>query len=253
MQASIAANTTDPARVRLANEAALRAAAQAQPYADTTTRNLQDFRPKGQDELIGLLTDQATRANRATYDPLRNDVLRSVARTGTAAGPVLTELGRGEAENLRNSLRDAMITGMTTTDQINQSRRTGLENAAANARTLATPQLQNPGMASSNQGSTLATLLGQRATNSPIASAYGQTGVNKAIENTAAGYNALRANQLDPNFGLNQTIGGLKNISTFFGKGGGGEDLVKAMSGWFSGGSNPVNSPKFTETGEEIF
>jgi hypothetical protein len=81
MQASIEANTTDPARVRLANQEAMRNAALAQPYADTARRNLEGFRPKGQDELVGLLTQQATEAARQTYDPLRNDVLRSVQRT----------------------------------------------------------------------------------------------------------------------------------------------------------------------------
>lgn len=237
MQASIAANTVDPARVRLVNAIAMRRAADAGGYADTTLRDLQSFRPTGQDELVGLLTDQATKAARATYDPLRNDVLRSVARTGTAAGPVLTELGRGEAENLRNSLRDAMISGMTTTGQINQTRRAGLENAAANASTLATPQLQNPNIAGSAQGNTLATLLQQRSTNAPLSSAYGMSGVNNAVAGTAAGYNALRANQLDPNFGLNQTISGLKDLSTFFGPGGGGQNLLKQVGSWF-GGSN---------------
>lgn len=256
MQAGIQANTVDPARVRLANAIAMRRAAEAGGYADTTRRDLQSFRPMGQDELVGLLTRQGTEAARATYDPLRNDVERSVARTGTAAGPVLTELGRGEAQNLRNSLRDAMIGGMTQTDQINQSRRAGLENAAANASTLATPQLQNPSVTGSSQGNTLATLLAQRSTNSPLASAYGMSGVNNAVNGTAAGFNALRANQLDPNFGLNQAVSGLKSLSTFFGQGGGGQDLIKAIGGWFGGGSdnqgNGISDPIATGEWEQV-
>lgn len=238
MQQSITANTTDPARVRLVNQEAMRRAAAAGGYADTTRRDLENFRPMGQDQLAGLLTNQATEAARQSYDPLRSDVMRTMARTGTAAGPVLGELGRGEAQNLRSSLRDALITSMTQTDQINQARRSGLENAAANASTLATPNLQNPGGASSNQGNALATLLAQRSTNAPVSSAYGATAANEAVKNMALGYDAARKNIPDPNFGLNQTISGLKDLSTMFGKGGVGQDALKQMGSWFSGSSN---------------
>lgn len=238
MQAGIQANTVDPARVRLANEVAMRAAAEAQPYADQTRRDLQSFRPMGQDQLIGLLTNQATTAARATYDPLRNDVLRGVQRTGTAAGPVLSELGRGEAANLRNALRDAMITGMTTTDQINQGRRSSLENAAANARTLATPNLQNPNITGSAQGNTLASLMQQRSTNAPSSTAQGMYGANLASAGMNAGYNNVLSHMTDPNFGLNQTISGLKDIGTLFGKGGAGQEFLKSVGGWFSGNDN---------------
>lgn len=238
MQANITANTTDPARVRLANQEALRRAMEAGGYADTTRRDLENFRPRGQDQLIGLLTNQATTAAREAYDPLRNDVLRTTQRTGTAAGPVIAQLGAGEAQNLRNSLRDALITGMTQTDAMNQSRRSGLENAAANASTLATPNLQSTGGASSNQGSALATMLAQRSANAPMSSAYGATGANAAIQGLNAGYDAARKNIPDPNFGLNQTISGLKDLSTMFGKGGVGQDAIKQLSDWFSGSGN---------------
>lgn len=252
MQASIEANTTDPARVRLANQEALRNAALAQPYADTARRNLEAFRPKSQDELVGLLTQQATEAARQTYDPLRNDVLRSVQRTGSAAGPVLSQLGQGEAQNLRSALRDALITGMTQTDQINQGRRSGLENAAVNARTLATPQLQNPGASASNQGNALATLMAQRSTNAPTSSAYGQAGVNAALTNAGKGYDALRANQLDPNFGLNQTISGLKSLSTMFGPGGSGLDAAKQIAGWFKGGGSTGDASGYSTGAQPV-
>ena len=231
MQQSIQANTTDPARVRLANQVALRRAADAGNYADQTRRDLENYRPMGQDQLVGLLTNQATTAARESYDPLRNDVLRATYRTGTAAGPVVSSIGESEARNLRNSLRDSLITGMTQTDSINNSRRSALENAAANASTLATPNLQSTGGANSTQGNALATLLQQRSTNAPQSTALGSAGVNQAMQNANTGYDALRKNLVDPNFGLNQSIAGLKDLSTFFGKGGAGSDALKALFG----------------------
>lgn len=252
MRASIAANTTDPTRIRYLNDQAMRRAAGYENYADTTRRELENFRPMGQDRLRGLLTDQAIEAARQSYDPLRNDVLRSTYRTGTAAGPVISELGRGEAQNLRSSLRDALITSMTQTDQINQARRSGLENAAVNANSLVTPQTQNPGASASTQGATLASLLQQRSANAPISSAYGMSGVNQANAGMNPGYANLLGHMTDSNFGLNQTISGLKDLSTYFSKGG-GQDLIKAVGGWFGGGSSDNQGVGITDpiaTGE---
>lgn len=230
IQSAITRNTTDLQQQELVNALAMRRAGLAAPAADAALRDLQSFRPMRQDELAGLLTQQSTDAARATYDPLRADTLRAVARTGTAAGPVLAQLGKSEADSLRQSLRENLISAMTTTDQINQQRRAGLENAAANTNALATPSIGQVGLANPAT-STLGQLGAQRA-------AYAAGSTPRGSPNTTgtdAAYANLLKNQPDPNFGVNQAVSGLKDISTFANSGT-GRDLITRASDWISGG-----------------
>jgi hypothetical protein len=237
MQAGITRNTTDLQNQELVNQQAMRRAALASPVADAAVRDLSTFRPKSYGDLVGLLTQQSTEANRQAYDPLRADTLRSVARTGTAAAPILAQLGLGEAQNLRNSMRDNLISAMTSTDQINQSKRAGLENAAVNASSLATPNLGTTALTPSTANSTLAQLVAQRAGNAAYTTAAGAAGPNNAANIAGAGFNAARSTVPDPNFGLNQAVSGLKDLGTAFGKGGSGNDLISAL---FGSGSSPT-------------
>lgn len=231
MQAGVTRDTTDLQNQELLNQIALRRGAQAGPAADTAARNLADYRPMQSQDLVGLLTNQYTTAARQAYDPLRADVLRSTARTGTAAAPILAQIGRGEAENLRNSLRDAMISGMTNVEGINQTRRSGLESAATTASQMANPQLGASGITPSTNQSTMAQLLNQRAGNAAISTAYGARGANEATAGTSAGYNAARSTVPDPNFGLNQAISGLKDLSQTFKPGGQLSDALGSLLG----------------------
>ena len=189
-QASIRRNTTDMQMAELANQEAARRATQAAPAYDTAIRNVQSFKPMGRDELVGLLSQQATRASNATFAPLRQDMIRQYMRSGTAAGPVLAQLGRQQEESLRNDLVDAQIKGMTSVDQLNQGRRQGLEQTAANTATLSQPQFQYPGVNPSNINDTMANLVSARAQRSALDPAYGAGGVNTA---SAANQTALAA------------------------------------------------------------
>lgn len=237
LQAGITRNTTDLQQQELVNLMAMRRAGQAGPLADAAIRELSAFRPMSQDELAGLLTQQSTDAARAAYDPLRSDVLRSVARTGSAAGPVLAQLGRSEADNLRTALRENLISAMTQTNQINQQRRQGLENAATNASALATP---NIGQTQINQPNTpaLSTLGQQRA----LYAAGNTPKGNPDVGGVNTAYSALgKTSATDPNFGLNQAQTGLKELGSFFGKGGQGTDILKGLFG-SGGGSSSSNT-----------
>lgn len=230
MQSAITRNTTDLQQQELVNALAMRRAGLAAPAADAALRDLQSFRPMRQDELAGLLTQQSTDAARATYDPLRADTLRAVARTGSAAGPVLAQLGKSEAENLRQSLRENLISAMTTTDQINQQRRAGLENAAANTNALATPSIGQVGLANPATA-TLGQLGAQRAAYAAGSTPRG----SPSTSGTDAAYANLLKNQPDPNFGTNQLVSGLKDLGTFAGSGT-GQKTIGAISDWISGG-----------------
>lgn len=188
-QAGIMRNTTDMRMAQLANEQASQRATAAGPVADAARRNLESYRPMGSDELAGLMTAQATNASNATFRPLVADTLRSFQRTGTAAGPVLAELGRTQYNALRDSMMKSRMDAITGVDQINQSRRQGLEQGAANAYTLATPQFQYPGVNTATGSNTLANVVAERARGSGTAPAYGAGGVNTAA---AAGQKALQ-------------------------------------------------------------
>jgi hypothetical protein len=178
--AGISRNTTDVRNAQFANEQAALRAAQAGPAADTAIRNLQSYRPMGSDELAGLLTAQATNASNATFRPLVADTLRSFQRSGTAAGPVLADIGRTQYNALRDSLMKSRTDAITGVDAINQGRRQGLEQSAANAYTLSTPQFQYPGLNTATGSNTLANLVAQRAQQAGTAPAYGAAGVNTA-------------------------------------------------------------------------
>jgi hypothetical protein len=198
-------------------------------------------------DLVGLLTQQSTEAARQIYDPLRNDTLRSVARTGTAAGPVLAQLGLSEAQNLRGSLRDNLISAMTTTDSINQQRRAGLENAAANANTLATPQLGQSGIQGSGNNSALAQLVSQRANSAGYTTAAGAAGPNSAAKNltdATAGYKPF-----DPNMGITNTSNALNSLANLAGNKqldtslGDAYNWLKGQFGSSSGSYTPGSNP----------
>src|SRR3954471_21908028 len=219
-QAAISRNTTDLRQAQAANAQAAIRAARGEGYADTTRRDLENFRPISGSEMTGLLGEQATRASNATYAPLIADTLRQFARTGTSAGPVLAELGKSSAGNLRDSLIEAQLKGMSGADQVNQSRRAGLAQAAQSGASLATPGFGYSQINPSSYSSTMAALLGQRANTGAIAPAYGATGVNSAAKDVQAAYGTAGGAVPDPNFGLNQTQRGLDSLQTAFGKGG---------------------------------
>lgn len=191
-QAAIERNTTDARQAQLANEVAARRATQAGPVADTALREMQSFRPMGQDQLVGLLERQATNASNASFDPLRSDMLRSFQRSGTAAGPVLAALGKQQADTLRDSLIQAQIQGMTNVGSINQSKQQALAQNAGNAATLANPQFQYAGISPSDKSATMAQAIAARAQNAAIAPAYGAGPVNEATKlGQAAGTQAI--------------------------------------------------------------
>jgi len=219
-QAGITRNTVDLQNTELANREALRRAAAAGPMADTARRNLQDFRPMTPDTLAGLLQERATTANAQTFRPLIADTLRSFARTGTSAGPVLAQLGKANADETRKAIIDSQIAAMTGVDQINQSRRSGLESNATTTAALANPQFQFSGIQPNNAASTMAALVADRAKTASTAPATGQYGVNQATALGQAAGNNLIKNQVDPNFGLNNTLDAAGQLKNIFGKNG---------------------------------
>jgi hypothetical protein len=230
MQAAISRNTTDLRGAQFANEQEALRASRAAPAADAAQRELASFRPMGGDQLTGLLTNQATLAANNTFNPLIADTLRNFARTGTAAGPVLGQIGRDQATNLRQSLIDAQIKGMTSVDQINQGRRQALEQTAANTATLAHPQLQYSGISPSGVDTTMAQVVGQRAAAAGQAPAYGMAGMNLASKQVEDAYGVAGKSIADPNFNINKTTALTDALKTATGPGGGIRDFVNYLT-----------------------
>jgi hypothetical protein len=229
-QAAVSRNTTDLKQAQAANAQAAIRAARGEGYADSSRRALENFRPTSGSEMSALLGEQATRASNATYTPLINDTLRSFARTGTSAGPVLAELGKSSASNLRDSLIDARLKGISGADSSNQSRRSDLASAAQSGASLATPGFGYSQISPSTYASTMSTLLGQRANTASVAPAYGASGVNSAEKDVQGAYGHATSNVADPNFGTNQLQRGLTDLSTATGKGGSVQQLYDAFS-----------------------
>jgi hypothetical protein len=230
-QAAISRNTTDLRAAQFANQQAALRASMAEPGADAAQRDLATFRPMTADALTGLLQQQATNAQQATFRPMIADTLRSFARTGTAAGPVLGQIGRDEAQNLRNSLIDAQIKGMTGVGDINTQREQMLGSRATTAAGLASPQLQFSGLSGSGGDNTLAQLVAARAQGSSTSPAYGMAGANAASGQLSSSFSNLGKNLSDPNFGLSQAGSITNDLSTSFGPGGAINALIKQLSG----------------------
>jgi hypothetical protein len=251
MQAGITRNTTDVQNQELANREALRRAAQAGPAADTAQRELAQFRPMQSDQLAGLLQEKSTTAANETFRPLIADTLRSMARTGTAAGPVMAQLGRTQNDELRKSLIDSQIGAMTSTDQINQSRRSGLESAANNANALATPNLQLGGLNPSGNNQAMQSALAYRAANAGNTTAQGMAGANKAIDSLQGATAGAISNLPDPNFNISRTSSAFDQLGSMLGKGGAlGPDsaALKSIGSWFGpstnkGDTGPIINP----------
>lgn len=237
-QASILKNTTDLMQQELANRDAIRRAQLAGPAADAAIREISNYSPVSREALTGLLTQQGITAAREAYDPLRADTLRSIARTGSAGGPVLAQLGKSEADNLRKTLVDAQLAGLQGADSINQQRQGQALSLAGGTSSLATPNLGQ----TSVQPSTIAQTMGNAVASRAQSAAYGTPRGNTGPGQLDAAYANLLKNQRDPNFGVNQAVSGLKDLSTFFGPGGQGKDLLSSLFGGGNtyGGANDL-------------
>lgn len=178
--AQIERNTTDLRQAQGANRRADINAAEAQPLIDAARRRYADFKPTSGDELTSLLSQSAITANNETYRPLVQDTLRQFTRSGSAAGPVLANIGKRSGADLRQGLIDARLKGMTGADSINNTRRQGLQSDLTTAMAAGTPQFQYPTVAASTNNKDMLAALTNRATGAAYANALGQQAVSGA-------------------------------------------------------------------------
>lgn len=125
-QASVSRNTTDLAAGQRSNDTSMLDAIKARMAAGPALSAVQNFKPMSSQGLEGALQETATTANRNATDPIIADTLRSFARTGTAAGPVLTQMMRDNAGSLRTTMLNDKIGAMKNVGEINNTNRSGL-------------------------------------------------------------------------------------------------------------------------------
>ncbi len=188
-RASIDRNTLDMQQARQANMRSDRNAIAAQPMIDAARRRMEGFRPIDAEGLTSDLTARAVDANNQAYTPMRQDLLRTITRTGSGGGDLVNNLGQGQAGDLRRAMLEARIQGLSSVDQINNQRRQGLASDLQTATAAGTPNFQYPGITPSTNNKDLLAAMGTRANSAGYTSALGLNAVNAAqgTANTASG------------------------------------------------------------------
>jgi hypothetical protein len=218
-QAQISRNTTDLRNAQVANQEAMRRSYAASDAADSAMRAIRAYNPVTQGGLTGALEQRATMANRQVQDPLVADTLRTYARMGTSAGPVLAQLQNQSATDLRKAIIDATISGYGGASDVNKNNMASLLGKYSTLNANATPTLQYPGIATDDTNKTMAQLAayraaqGGRAATDAAASVPGMTG-----QVTTAASGAAK-NVVDSNFQANQLANLGKGFENFVNKG----------------------------------
>lgn len=233
-RASIGRNTTDVADAQRVNSAAIAQAARARGLSDVAGNDLKYFNPTTTQGLEGALQDTSTIANRQAEDPIIADTLRSFARTGTAAGPVLTQMMRDNATSLRSTMGENKIKALTQTAGINNTKREGLLDNYGKLTNLTTPALNYPQLSTLSPNDAIA----QEATTR--ASGAAQPASTAAYSNSASTNANSNANKqlLDnsrSNNGGAEIAGIGKQVQDVFNP---NNNFLKWMKGQFAGGGS---------------
>lgn len=185
--AAIQRNTTDLRTSQRANQNAELRGLLAQRAAGPALAAVNNFQPINTNQLAGLLQQRATQANNDAQRPVIQNTLRQFARTGTAAGPVLSNLERTNADTLRKTVLDDTIAAMTQGGQINNQNRQSLLNNYTSLNQQANPSLNFAPLSNDNPLAALSQQISSRiqgATTAPnqgsYASALGNSARNSA-------------------------------------------------------------------------
>ena len=192
-QASVSRDTKDLATGQQANDMAMQEAIKAREAAGPALNAVKNFQPMTAQGLEGDLQQTATTANRQAEDPVIADTLRQFARTGTAAGPVLTNMMRDNATSLRQTMLQDKISSMQNVDNINNSQRAGLMGTYAGLNAASHPSLSFSPLSGNSPTDALTAAMTQRATGAPAISTQGgySTAMADGTTNNAGQFAAL--------------------------------------------------------------
>ena len=192
-------NATNATASRVANNGAMANAIQARSGADSARRQLENFRPMSSGELEGNLQQSATTANRQAQDPIIADTLRSFARNGTAAAPVLTSMMRDNATSLRQTVLQDKIAAIKGVGDINNTRRAGLQSTYDTFNNASTPKLQFSQNGALGSASTAAPDAALQNEISSRANGAGTTGIQAGSVSNQGAASSVAARQLAVN------------------------------------------------------
>lgn len=247
--ASIRRNTTDLNTAEDANNQAMLGAIKARGAAGPALAAVQNFRPMSERDLEGALQETATTANRQTQQPIIADTLRQFARTGTAAGPVLTQMMRDNGSSLRTTMLQDQIAAMKNVGDINNTNRAGLVDTYSKLNQAGNPQLTFPNLSSNSPNDFIAAEANTRANGAaqPASTGAYSTGANTAQSNAAGEFAALHpgvsnlgASIVGDGKGLEGLFSPTGAIAKYFNSGSGnaGDKPSQANSGMFGVGGN---------------
>jgi len=228
-RASIERHTTDMRQAQGANARADRNAVAAQQMIDAARRRFGDFRPMDAEGLTADLTSRAVDANNQAYTPARQDLLRTITRTGSGGGDLLARQGEAQAGDLRKAMLDARIQALGSVDQINNSRRQGLASDLQTATAAGTPNFQYTNITPRTDNKDMLAALTTRANSAGYTSALGQQGVqgaNKQAQDAATGY--AGSIPKDPSW-LSNLYSGSQQITNMFKD----KDFTNTVGSWF--------------------
>lgn len=233
--ASIQRNTQDMAQQALANEMAMRNAAQTQPLAEAARNALANFQPISGTQLGQMLGRQAQIGQQEAERPILSALASQGVRGNVATGPQMAELGKQQAESARDAQMQAVIQGMTQAGSVNQANLQALGSKYGALAQGGTPQLQALAIDKQTPGDTLSQLASQRALyagNAPFAGGAAAVGAANAVTNAGS----AAAGSVPPSAGANQIMGIGNQIGSLLQN----KDVGSAINNWFGGSQPPV-------------
>lgn len=182
-------NTIDLPNAQRANRQEHLLSAIAKRNAIPAQTELANFRPRTGEREFADMSTMAARANNDATRPILQDTLRSFARTGTSAGPVIDAMGRSSADSLRKGIMEARTAANAGAASNNQSmiaalasRLGALQSGGRAQMDYVNPVVQNPNAAQTAGMAQRASSAGDITGRGAAYSAYGQNGANSAME-----------------------------------------------------------------------
>lgn len=247
--AAFGRNTTDVRTAQDANQQAMLDAIQARGAAGTALNKLNAFKPMSEGGLEGALQETATTANRQAQAPVIADTLRQFARTGTAAGPVLTNMMRDNATTLRQTMLGDQIDAMKNVGSINAQNQGNLLSTYQGLNNAAKPALNYAPINPTGPNDALLQEMSSRASGAaqPASMAGYSLGMSTNANNSAADAAARNPGQSNAGTSL---LGIGDQVKSLFDPNGA---VLKAIGMLNNGAGNAGDQPAGFGTGTGIY
>jgi hypothetical protein len=228
--ATIGRNTVDTRTSQDANTGAMLDAIKARGAAGTALNKLEAFKPMSPGNLEGALQETATTANRQAQQPVIADTLRQFARTGTAAGPVLTNMMRDNATSLRQTMLNDKIGAMKNVGDINNQQRGGLASTYATLSGAAKPALNFAPINPSGPNEALLSEMAARAGTAPQSASTGAYSLSSSTNANNIASDLAAKNPGQSNAGAT-LLSSVDSIKSLFNPNGDVINYIKSLGG----------------------